>query len=77
MTIPDPFAPFEGGILHQADIEVAQAFGGAPGRSISWHAVRPLVRRGFGLGNALALFHIFLIGVAAGGLALLVRRLRR
>ena len=31
MSIPDPLAPFKGGVLHHIDIKVAETLTGIPG----------------------------------------------
>ena len=68
MSILDPLSIFEGGPLHSADIAIAEALGGRPGKTITWHASRPLVAAGLAYRTAAALLHWGLIGVAAYGL---------
>lgn len=68
MSIPDPFRLFEGGPFHAADIAIAEAFGGRRGKTITWHASRPLVAAGLTYGTAAALVHWGIVGAAAFGL---------
>lgn len=74
MTIPDPFRLFEGGPFHSADIAIAEAFGGRRGKTITWHASRPLVAAGLTYGTAAALVHWGIVGAAAFGLYRMMSR---
>jgi hypothetical protein len=68
MSLPDPFRLLEGSPLHSADIAIAEAFGGRRGKTITWHAARPLVAVGLPYRTASALFHWGIVGVVAYGL---------
>ena len=74
MSIPDPFANFNGGLLHHIDITIAEAITGVRGRSISRHAVEPAVRAGARPDNAVAMLHWGMIGCAVAGLAVFFSR---
>lgn len=63
MKLPDPFAPFQDGLLHKLDIRIAEAVTGVPRRSISRHAAQPLVSMGMSEHNAVTFFHYVLIGL--------------
>lgn len=68
----DPFKPLEGGLLHKADIAIAELATGVPGKSISRHAIAPAVARGVPEPTALARFHWLCLGVAATAVAAVV-----
>lgn len=74
----DPFTWFEGGVFHRADIALAEAVTGVPGRTICRHAVDPLVQMGVSEQVAVAGLHWMLVGwglTAVGvGLVLASRR---
>lgn len=73
MSIPDPFAPLNGGVLHRVDIKIAESVTGVRNKSISSHAADPLVRRGAKRSNAVAGLHwlgigaLLVVGAAAYG----------
>jgi hypothetical protein len=77
MDLPDPFAPFHGGVLHTLDIRIAEAVTGVPNRSISRHVADPFVRRGMSVNNAIVVVHVGLIGVAIVGAAAWLSRTSR
>ena len=77
MKIPDPFRQLNGGVLHNADIGIAEALTGVRGKSISSRTVEPAVRAGVSRDNAVAGLHWLMIGAAGLGLAAVVGRGRR
>lgn len=73
MSVPDPFRPLEGGVLHRLDIGIAEAMGGRRGKTITWHATRPIVALGVRSADAAAVLHWAIVGLAA---LLVVNRVR-